>query len=82
MTVDVQNSIFRIDFSLRRSVFFVVIGSVVASIVGATVMILLITFPLYWIRDAILSHLDSFWTYYIIGIYSASSSSIIDGLTI
>jgi hypothetical protein len=74
----VQNSIFRIDFSLIRAVFFVVIGS----IVGAIVMILMITFPLYWIRDAILSHLDDFYTYYIIGIYSASSFSVIAGISV
>ena len=69
-----QNSLVRIDFSLRREVFFVVIGA----IIGAITMVLPITFlytglglPYYltWIAFG-----------HVIGVYS--SSSIIAGIAI
>jgi NADH:quinone reductase (non-electrogenic) len=72
----VQNSVFRIDFSLRREVFFVVIES----IVGAIVMILPITF--LYTRLGMSYYLTCRAFGHIIGIYSASSFSVIAGLCV
>jgi hypothetical protein len=66
-----QNSIFRVDFSLRREVFFVVIGA----IIGALTMVVPITFlytGLYYLTWMAFGH--------VIGVYS--SSSIIAGVEI
>jgi len=65
-----------IDFSLRRKVFFVVIGA----IVGAIVMILPITF----LYTGLGMPYNLAWMAFghIIGIYAPTSSSIIAGLTI
>src|SRR5712692_8532074 len=67
-------AIFRIDFSLRREVFFVVIGAVL----GAVTMVVPITFLYtglglpYYLTWMAFGH--------VIGVYSSSSSSIIAGI--
>jgi NADH dehydrogenase len=66
----------RIDFSLRREVFFVVVGA----IIGAVTMVLPITFLYtglglpYYLTWMAFGH--------VIGVYSPSSSSIVAGLAI
>jgi NADH:ubiquinone reductase (H+-translocating) len=75
MTGDSQ-VMFRIDFSLRREVFFVVIGA----ILGAITMVIPITFLYtglglpYYLTWMAFGH--------VIGVYSPSSSSIIAGIAI
>ena len=74
----IRNSqdIFRVDFSLRREVFFVVIGA----ILGAVTMVVPITFLYtglglpYYLTWMAFGH--------VIGVYSSSSSSITAGIAI
>ena len=75
MTRNTQD-IFRIDFSLRREIFFVVIGA----IIGAITMYVPITFLYtglglpYYLTWMAFGH--------VIGVYSSPSSSIIAGIAI
>ena len=71
-----SQAIFRVDFSLRREVFFVVIGA----ILGAITMVVPITFLYtglglpYYLTWMAFGH--------VIGVYSSSFSSIIAGISI
>ena len=71
-----SQAIFRVDFSLRREVFFVVIGAVL----GAVTMVVPITFLYtglglpYYLTWMAFGH--------VIGVYSSPFSSIIAGIAI
>ncbi len=71
-----QNFSVRVDFSLKREVFFVVIGA----IIGAITMVVPITFLYtglglpYYLAWMAFGH--------VVGVYSSSSSSVIAGIAI